>query len=137
MFHRMKFTNCRIGDMPQRSKTMSALGEWIRVHLERKGKNQKWLAEKIGVKPPQMSRIISGSSDTTPDILVAIADALGQRRSEIFRAAGYIETLTEEETQREQLIFETRDLTDEEKREVIAFIRMKKSLRENVNGNNR
>lgn len=71
------------------------LGAWIRQCLSDIGKNQVWLAEKIGVQAPQVSRIISGSSEATPDLLSAIADALGKPRIQAYRAAGYLEPLPE------------------------------------------
>jgi hypothetical protein len=52
------------------------LGEWIRLGLEDINKSQVWLAEKIGVQPPQVSRIISGRSETSPDILSAIFNTI-------------------------------------------------------------
>ena len=72
----------------------NSLGAWIRLGLQELGQNQVWLANKIGVQPPQVSRIIGGGSEATPDILAAIADALGKPRIQAFRAAGYIEKVT-------------------------------------------
>ena len=68
----------------------SKLGDWIRQGLKDVNRNQVWLAEKIGVQPPQVSRIISGGSEATPDLLSAIADALGKPRAQAYRAAGYL-----------------------------------------------
>jgi plasmid maintenance system antidote protein VapI len=126
MFHQMKFSRGNINYMIENPTT---LGEWIRVCLREMGKNQAWLAEKIGVQPPQVSRIISGSSETTPEILIAIADALGKSRTQVFRIAGYIEKVTKTDEEREQILYETQDLTPQEKQEILAFIRMKKNLR--------
>jgi plasmid maintenance system antidote protein VapI len=70
---------------------VTPIGEWIRKGLKDIGKSQVWLAEKIGVQPPQVSRIISGASETTPDILSAIADALGKPREQVYRVAGYLD----------------------------------------------
>jgi len=70
---------------------VNKLGNWIRDGLRDINRNQVWLAEKIGVQAPQVSRIISGSSETTPDLLSAIADALGKPRIQAYRAAGYLQ----------------------------------------------
>lgn len=66
------------------------LGNWIRAGLADIGKNQTWLADQIGVEPPQISRIISGSSEAKPDILNKIADALRKPREQAYKAAGHL-----------------------------------------------
>ena len=73
------------------------LGEWIRNGLMEIGRNQVWLAEKVGVQAPQISRIINGGSETSPELLSAIADALGKPRAQIFRVAGYLEKISEDD----------------------------------------
>lgn len=93
----------------------SKLGIWIRERLREKGKNQAWLAEKIGIQPPQVSRIISGDSEALPDILNAIADALGKPRSQIYRAAGHIEPITPKDELDESILFHARRLPLDER----------------------
>lgn len=79
------------GNIYYMKSNASPLGNWIRTGLKEIGQNQEWLAEKVGVRPPQISRIISGNSDASPDLLSAIADALGKPREQIFRVSGYLE----------------------------------------------
>lgn len=81
------------------------LGEWMRDGLRDIGKNQAWLAEKVGVQPPQISRIISGSSEATPDLLSAIADALGKPRIQAYRVAGFLEKLPEGDAWVEEMTY--------------------------------
>lgn len=83
----MKFMD---GNLNYMKSNANKLGVWIRDGLNELGKNQAWLAEKVGVQPPQISRIISGSSEAPPDLLGAIADALGKPRAQAYRAAGYL-----------------------------------------------
>jgi len=87
IFHQMKFTD---GNLYYMKSNTNKLGTWIREGLNELGKNQAWLADKIGVQAPQVSRIISGASEATPDLLSAIADALGKPRAQAYRAAGYL-----------------------------------------------
>lgn len=129
MFHRMKFLGSSIDYMARKLKELSPLGKWIKAILDEQGKNQAWLATKIHVQPPQVSRIMSGESDTSLSTLNAIADALGKRRSEVYRVAGHFEPITTQDDQAEQILYETHDLTQIEKEEILAFIRMKKNLR--------
>ncbi|MGB8984141.1 MAG: helix-turn-helix domain-containing protein [Anaerolineales bacterium] len=84
---------------------MNQLGTWIRDSLNDLGRNQAWLAEKIGVQPPQVSRIISGSSEPTPELLGAIADALGKPRVQAYRAAGYLNQEPEPDEWVEEMAF--------------------------------
>lgn len=86
------------------------LGEWIRAGLKDANKNQVWLAEKIGVQPPQVSRIISGSSEPTADLLSAIADALGKPRLQAYRAAGFLDPQTEDDEWVEEMSYKLKRL---------------------------
>lgn len=79
------------GNLYCMKSNITPLGEWIRTGLKNINKNQVWLAAKIGVKPPQVSRIISGNSEATPDLLSSIADALGKPREQAYRVAGYLD----------------------------------------------
>jgi len=94
---------------------LTPLGKWIKAALEAKGKNQVWLAKQIGVEPPQVSRIMRGKSEAPAKLLSSIATKLSQKRSEIFRAAGYIESLTPEDAVDESLLFHSRRFPLEER----------------------
>lgn len=65
-------------------------GVWIKESLSELGKTQVWLANEVGLQPPQISRIISGYSEATPEILNRIADALHKPRIQAYRAAGHL-----------------------------------------------
>lgn len=54
------------------------------------GKNQLWLAKEVGLQPPQISRIISGYSEATPEILNRIAEALHKPKLQAYIASGYL-----------------------------------------------
>lgn len=79
------------------------LGEWIKKCLSDLGKSQAWLASEVGVQPPQISRIISGESEATPDTLNAIADALRKPRIQAYRAAGHFGVLPEDDAWFEEM----------------------------------
>jgi len=87
------------------------LGKWIRLGLKDVNRNQVWLAEKVGVQPPQISRIISGASEATPDLLSSIADALGKPRIHAYRAAGYLDPQPPEDEWAEQTTHKLRKLS--------------------------
>src|SRR5687767_7231595 len=127
MLYQTKFPKGNINFMT--SNTATSLGIWIKTCLEEVGENQVWLANKIGVTPPQVSRIISGYSVAPPETLGAIADALGKPRIQAYRAAGYIEQVTATERDIEDIIHEVEKLPRQDQAEVLAFIRMKRNLR--------
>lgn len=79
------------------------LGEWIKKCLSDLGKSQAWLAAEVGVQPPQISRIISGESEATPDVLNGIADALRKPRIQAYRAAGHFGNPPEEDAWVEEM----------------------------------
>lgn len=81
------------------------LGAWIKEGLSSKGQTQAWLAKQVGVQPPQISRIISGESEATPDILNRIADALLLPRAQAYRAAGHLTQVTDDEEWAELMMY--------------------------------
>lgn len=81
------------------------LGEWIRIGLDEMGKTQAWLAAQVGVQPPQISRIISGESEATPDVLNKLADALRQPRIQAYRAAGHFQETSADDRWIEEMTY--------------------------------
>lgn len=75
-------------------------GEWLEVTLKKKKMKQSELAEKIGVKPPQVSRLISGDREPTAKILIKIATALRLPGDMVFGAAGLMPPNIEDEWDR-------------------------------------
>lgn len=105
-------------------------GSWLAVQLKLSGITQSELARRVGVQPPQISRIISGERPPTVDMLISISDALGRPRAEVFRVAGILPNAPKEEKLKEQIYHETQDLNEQDQQEVLAFIRMKNNLRQ-------
>lgn len=116
------------GNLHYMKSNGNPLGEWIRSALADLGRNQIWLANKVGVQPPQISRIIKGSSETTPDLLGAIADALGRPRVQAYRAAGYLEPQSQDD-ELESIMHEVKKMHKDDQAELLAYIRMKNNLR--------
>lgn len=86
------------------------LGIWIKEGLNKIGKNQVWLADKVGVEPPQISRIISGESEARPELLNKIADALHKPRVQAYRAAGHLSNISEQDEWIEQTSYKLSQL---------------------------
>lgn len=115
MFHHMKYLRVNINFMTSNADRLSPLGKWIKAILDAKGKSQAWLAGEIHLKPPQVSRIMSGESEAPPRTLNAIADALGKKRIEVYRAAGHLEPITPKDDLDESLLFQANRLPEDER----------------------
>lgn len=63
------------------------LGEVIRERLAELGLNQTDLANRTGMTPSHISRLVSGDRGATLDSLIAIADALGIERDALMKIA--------------------------------------------------
>jgi transcriptional regulator with XRE-family HTH domain len=111
----MKYIAVNINFMAEKRDDLTPLGKWIKAALEDKRRNQAWLAEKVGVKPPQISRIMRGLSEAMPDLLDKIADHLGRPRVQIYRAAGHIEPVTEKDELEERILNALNSLPLEER----------------------
>jgi len=105
-------------------------GIWLKLQLEEQDMTQSELAEKIGVQPPQISRIISGERGPTTETLIKMADALRMPREKIFRAAGIIAPEPNINETVEQILHETQSMSEQDQQEILAFIRMKNNLRQ-------
>ena len=67
-----------------------SFGDWLRQKIEKRGWDQSELARRTGLAHGQISRFISGSRHPGPNPCIAIADALGLSREEVFRARGWL-----------------------------------------------
>lgn len=109
--------------------TDTFFGEWLKVQLIEQDMTQSELAVRIGVQPPQVSRLISGEREATPETLIKIADALRMSRQQVFRAAGLLPPDPDANKMIEKILHEVQDMPEIDQQEVLAFIRMKNNLR--------
>ena len=107
---------------------MENFGEWLKQQIEIKRISQKELSQKSGVTPAQISRIIGGTRGVGPDALMGIARALKLPNETVFRAAGLLPAVDELDAMIEEIIETTRHMSREEQREVLTYIRYRKSL---------
>jgi transcriptional regulator with XRE-family HTH domain len=103
--------------------------EWLNNEMKTRNMNQVELAQKSGVTTAQISRILSGQRGAEGKTLVAIAKGLRLPAEQVFRKAGLLPPATKSDEETERIIYETADLTEQEKQEVLAFINMKRNLR--------
>lgn len=101
---------------------------WLLDELRKRDWIQADLARASGLTTATISRYATGR---IPDesALKKIARALKVPPEEAFRAAGILPPKIQPDKEAEEIYYETQDLTQQEKEEVLAFIRMKKNLR--------
>jgi transcriptional regulator with XRE-family HTH domain len=103
---------------------METFAEWLLEEMGRKNMSQQTLAQKSGITPAQISRVITGQRGLGEKSLTAIAHALNISPITIFRKAGLLpeggEQVSFEDWQ--HLITQ---LTNDEQEEMRAIIEMK------------
>jgi transcriptional regulator with XRE-family HTH domain len=104
-------------------------GSWLKEQLKVRDMTQSELADKIGVYPPQVSRIISGERTVTTQLLIKIADALGLPREQVFSAAGILRSRNNADKQIEEIMHRVQDLSKSDRDVVLEFVSMLNRLR--------
>jgi len=105
--------------------------DWIIKEREKRGMTQADLARATGLQRSTVSDY-EKRLRTKPDVeaLAKISEALGYPAEYLPRLANQFPYAIEVDDDTQQLIYETNDLTPQEKEEILAFIRMKKNLRQ-------
>ena len=58
---------------------MESVGKRVAEVLEEQGRKRVWLAEKLGVSPGHLTRLLQGERPWTPELVKRAADLLGIR----------------------------------------------------------
>lgn len=77
-----------------------------------------------------ISRLLRGERNPNPETLTAIARALRLPPETVFRAAGLLPPVSEVDELKADIIDLTAQMSREEQREVLEYLRMKRRLRE-------
>jgi transcriptional regulator with XRE-family HTH domain len=109
---------------------MENFSDWLASEMTRRGISASDLARAAHKAPAVITRVLRGERKPAPETLEAIAGALRLPTDEVFRAAGLLPAVSEVDAIKRQILFETQSMTREEQREVLAYIRMKKELRQ-------
>ncbi len=105
---------------------MENFGKWLLEQLELRQMTQIDLANRSGVTPAQISRVINGVRGVGNDTLLKIAGALQISPETIFRAAGLLPEKKELDPKVERINHLANQLLDEEdKEELIKILELK------------
>lgn len=101
----------------------------IKSRMNELGINQSDLAQKSKLSASQISRILKLESTPGQEAITAIARALQLPADTVFRAAGILPAVSELDEYKAKILEETKDMTEQEKRSLLAFIRSTKQMR--------
>ena len=71
--------------------------DWLQQQLDKRGWSQAELSRRSAIPTGQLSRILNGSRNAGPEPCIALAQAFGLSREEVFRARGWLLSESQEE----------------------------------------
>ena len=110
--------------------TMNDFPDWLRKELEKRNWSQADLARRSGISAPQITRVLSGERSFSSDSLLAIAKAFKLPPEHVFQAAGILPPKSEEDKLIEQIIALTEGLSEESKKDIYEYARMRSRIDE-------
>jgi transcriptional regulator with XRE-family HTH domain len=114
-------------------KYVNNLPVWLKLKMESQNWGVRELARRAGVSHPRISDVLNGKEPSL-DTAIVLGKLFKESPESILRTAGVLAPIPEIDEFRETLIKETMDMSRDELHELLAYIGMKKRLR-NGNGN--
>jgi transcriptional regulator with XRE-family HTH domain len=115
---------------------METFSEWLLEEMGRKNMSQQSLAQKSGITPAQISRVISGQRGLGEKSLTAIARALNISPITIFRKAGLLPE-GGDKVKFEDWEYLLSKLTPDEQEEIKQFMELKIERRQKAEASTR
>lgn len=109
---------------------MESFGNWLQEELNKRDMSQADLSRASGLTTAGIAYLINGRRNAGEDAVNKIARALKLPPETVFRAAGLLPPVSEIDEMKAQLIELTANMSREEQREVLEYLRMKRRLRE-------
>jgi transcriptional regulator with XRE-family HTH domain len=101
---------------------------WLKLRMESQNWGVRELARRAGVSHPRISDALNGKEPSL-DTAIVLARLFKETPEAILRIAGVLPPIPEIDEFREALIKETQDMSRDELYELLAYIGMKKRLR--------
>lgn len=111
---------------------METFGEWLRKELNHRKISQRELADRSGITPAQISRVISGTRGPGPELIQSIAYALNLPPEEVYRAAGLLPEHPKSNPSVEEILHIARQLPQADIEDLIALARTKLERHERI-----
>lgn len=97
-------------------------GTWLKEALKDKGWSQRHLAERIGMGQSAISKTISGKTKPTAELVIRIANAMGESPERLLRMAEILPQVYEDETSVE-ITEIVQGLSKPKRKQVLDFVR--------------
>lgn len=107
--------------------------QWVLGQLEEREWSRADLARRAGLSRTAISDVITGKANPGFTLCVSIGKALEIPAESIFRVAGLLPEKPDIDEERELILHQVAKLTKDDQEEVLAFIQMKRNLREKGN----
>lgn len=104
-------------------------GNWIVREIGERNMSQADLARLAGVTRTAISDVVNGRRNPGSDLAQGIAKAFSIPPEEVFRIAGLLPPKPGLDDEVERIVHEVSSMSDQDKAEVLAYIRMKKNIR--------
>jgi transcriptional regulator with XRE-family HTH domain len=101
---------------------------WLKLKMESHNWGVREVARRAGVSHPRISDVLNGKEPSL-DTAIVLARLFKETPELILRTAGVLAPIPEIDEFRETLIKETLDMSRDELNELLAYISMKKRLR--------
>jgi len=105
---------------------------WLDQEIKRRELSRAKFADKVGVTRQAITNIIARQSMPSFDTLKSMARVLGYQDVVLFRKIGILDPIPEKTAQTEELVFLFDRLPDDEKRNLIDYMRIKLIQLENA-----
>lgn len=99
---------------------------WLEKELENRQWTRSKLAKIAGISASSLSHIYTGKRMPGSDVCRAIADALKISPDIVYREAGLLDPIPEQDGIIGQILFELGGVSMDDKDEILEFIRMKR-----------
>lgn len=104
--------------------------EWILAQLEEREWSRAELARRAGLSRTAISDVITGKANPGYTLCVSVGNALEIPAESVFRKAGLLPKKPDTDEEMDLILHEVAKLTKDDQEEVLAFIQMKRMLRE-------
>lgn len=108
----------------------TTFSEWLTEQMVVRDWTQADLARATGLSRGTVSNLLNNVRSPGSDVLRSIAKGLNLPPETVYRTAGLLPKKPAIDEQIEEIMYEAAQLTEAEREELLAYIRMKRNLRE-------
>ncbi len=94
---------------------MESFTEWLQKELDRRGWSRSEAARRGDISPSMFNKVLGDFANPGLDFLIGVSRALGIPREEVFRRAGVLPPIIEDESEIEAFMAEWRQLSVEDR----------------------